>query len=117
MRTFPSLTTCLLLGLASVGCARAPEPERRPPVILFSIDTLRADRLGCYGCPLPTSPNLDCFAGEAVVFREALAAAPNTAPSHMSIFTSLSPIIHGVRNFGEGGRRLPASLPLSLIHI
>ena len=90
----------LLLGLAAAGCARDPEPER-PPVVLVSVDTLRADHLGCYGYERPTSPGLDRFARQAVVFREAFASAPVTAPSHMSILTGLSPAVHGVINFRQ----------------
>ncbi len=85
-----------LAALLGAGCGReAP----RTPVILFSIDTLRADRLGCYGYPRPTSPRIDEFARDAVLFESVLAPAPETAPSHMSIFTALSPAVHGVRNY------------------
>lgn len=64
-------------------------------VLLVSIDTLRPDHLGLYGHPLPTSPHLDAFAEDAVVFTEAVAHAPSTLPSHASILTSLVPSRHG----------------------
>jgi arylsulfatase A-like enzyme len=66
-------------------------------VILISIDTLRADHLGCYGHTLPTSPNLDAFAAEGIVFEDAVATSPWTLPSHLSLLTGLYPARHGVR--------------------
>jgi arylsulfatase A-like enzyme len=66
-----------------------------PNVILISIDTLRADHLGCYGYPIATSPAVDRFAEDAVLFEMTIAHAPSTEPSHASIFTSLLPIHHG----------------------
>lgn len=64
-------------------------------VVLISIDTLRADHLGCYGYERATSPHLDSLCRESVVFREAIAQAPSTLPSHASILTSLLPAHHG----------------------
>lgn len=85
-----------LAALLGAGCGRKTP---RTPVILFSIDTLRADRMGCYGYSRPTSPRIDEFARDSVLFESVLAPAPETAPSHMSIFTALSPAVHGVRNY------------------
>ena len=65
-------------------------------VLLISIDTLRADRLGTYGYHRETSPHLDAFAADAVVFSHAISQAPWTTPSHMSLMTSLYPSFHGV---------------------
>ncbi len=73
-------------------------------VILISVDTLRRDRLPIYGHPRDTAPNLTAFAGSAVVFDNAVAAAVNTAPSHASILTGLYPVGHGV--FFNGSRLL-----------
>jgi arylsulfatase A-like enzyme len=64
-------------------------------VILISIDTLRADHLGCYGYSADTTPNIDRFSKDAVLFRTAIAHAPSTTPSHASILTSLLPVHHG----------------------
>jgi arylsulfatase A-like enzyme len=64
-------------------------------VILISIDTLRASHLGCYGYHQPTTPNLDRFRQDAVLFREAIATAPSTLPSHASMMTSLLSRQHG----------------------
>ena len=67
---------------------------QRPSVILISIDTLRADRLGCYGHGKPTSPTIDAFRKDAVLFEQSIAHAPSTLPSHASILTSLLPHRH-----------------------
>lgn len=73
-----------------------PRKARRPNVILISIDTLRADHVGCYGYPKDTTPNLDKFAKEGVRFQKVICPFPSTLPSHMSILTSLYPEVHGV---------------------
>ena len=57
------------------------------PIVLVSLDTLRADRLGAYGNPDGLTPNLDRFASEAVVFDHVYSQAIHTAPSHGSVFT------------------------------
>jgi arylsulfatase A-like enzyme len=59
-----------------------------PDILLVVTDTLRADRLGCYGYGSSTSPELDAFAENAVLFERALAASTLTAPSHASLMTS-----------------------------
>lgn len=74
-----------------------------PNIILVSIDTLRADRLGAYGYHRDTSPEMDSLASTSVLFEWALSQAPNTSPSHMSMFTSLYPTVHG---FTAAGNRL-----------
>ncbi|MBU1864167.1 MAG: sulfatase [Candidatus Omnitrophica bacterium] len=72
--------------------------RERPNIILMSIDTLRADHLHCYGYSRETSPHIDSFAKDAVLFRNAISPSPYTAPSHMSLFTGLTPFVHGVNN-------------------
>lgn len=79
-----------------------------PDVFLISADTLRADRLGCYGYPLPTSPNLDALAAQSRVFDDALCEVPLTAPSFCSMFTAQFPRVTGTT---RNGLRLPASIP------
>ncbi len=64
--------------------------------ILISIDTLRADHLGCYGHDRDTSPFIDSLAARGALFENAYAQLPGTLPSHMSIFTGLYPAEHGV---------------------
>jgi len=94
----------LLLGAAAFFCFRRNAP---PNLILVSIDTLRADRIGCYGYQTETSPVLDRLAREATVFTRAIVQSPWTLPSHMSLLTSLYPSTHGV---GGASRRLGAAV-------
>jgi arylsulfatase A-like enzyme len=67
----------------------------RPNVLIYMIDTLRADHLGCYGYDRPTSPEIDRFASEATLFTAAQAQSPWTRPSVASLFTGLYPQVHG----------------------
>src|SRR5690606_11003043 len=87
--------------------ARQAERGRPPDIVLVSIDTLRADRLGCYGNPRPVSPAIDRFRADAVKFEIALAHASSTLSSHASMLTSLLPTAHGA-SFARR-RRLPAA--------
>jgi arylsulfatase A-like enzyme len=64
-------------------------------IILISIDTLRADHLGCYGYSANTTPNIDKFSKDSVLFKNTIAQASSTEPAHASIFTSLIPSHHG----------------------
>jgi len=86
-------------------------PERvGPNVVLISLDTLRADRLGCYGYDRDTSPNIDSFAEEARVFTDVWASSCYTLPSHMSMFTGQMPSMHTVTK--PGFLRNPERSPL-----
>ena len=60
-------------------------------VIIVSLDTLRPDHLGCFGYPRPTSPNIDSFAGNGILFTQAISASPWTTPAHFSLLTGLYP--------------------------
>jgi len=96
----------LLCGLASAAalaamlaaCGAGPtdgtsEP-RRPNIVLYVVDTVRADRLGVYGYEKPTSPRLDAFAAGAVLFENAYAQSSWTRPAVASLFTGLLPPAH-----------------------
>ncbi|MSR48036.1 MAG: hypothetical protein EXS13_13420 [Planctomycetes bacterium] len=96
-------------GTAAAGDASVPtaaDGQSRPHVIVVLIDTLRADRLGCYGYDRPTSPELDALAARGVVFENAYAQAPMTRGSVASLFTSLDPDAHATNDVLE---RLPDS--------
>jgi arylsulfatase A-like enzyme len=67
----------------------------RPNVLILAIDTLRADRLGCYGHTRPTSPNIDALAKDSVLFERAISQAPWTLPAFASIVTGVLPSTHG----------------------
>lgn len=90
----------LWLALAAAACA-APPPVP-PPVarhlVLVTIDTLRADRLGCYGSRNVATPHLDRLAAEGAMALHATVHVPLTRPSHTSIFTGLLPAEHGIRD-------------------
>jgi arylsulfatase A-like enzyme len=70
-------------------------PLERPDLLVYVVDTLRADRLGLYGDPRPTSPRLDAFAKRALVFEDAWAQASWTRPATASMLTGLHPAQHG----------------------
>ena len=96
-----SIRECLLLAslLFVVACDRESSAPQRDSidynVLLISIDTLRADHLGVYGYEKNTSPNIDGFAQDSILFETAIAQAPSTLPSHASIFTGMIPVNHG----------------------
>ena len=69
----------------------------QPPVILITIDTLRADRLSSYGSDRVSTPHIDRLAGEGIRFANASSTVPFTLPAHSSIMTGLYPPSHGVR--------------------
>src|SRR4029078_10122977 len=71
----------------------SPKPRN---VILYLVDTLRADHLGCYGYPRPVSPHVDAFARQAVTFRHTVAQSSWTRPTTTTILTGLLPRTHGV---------------------
>ena len=73
-------------------------PAPPGPVILISIDTLRADHLSVYGYTKGRTPNIDALARDGAVFDRAYAHAPQTLPSHTSILTGQLPFEHGVRD-------------------
>jgi len=70
--------------------------DEEPNVILISIDTLRADHIGCYGYPRETSPHIDALASDGVTFLNTYASSPWTLPSHISLLTSLHGANHQV---------------------
>lgn len=87
----------LLPLLCSVTCAR----PRHVNVLLVTIDTLRADRVGCYGDTGAHTPNLDRVAREGIEFDHAVTPIPVTCPSHSTILTGYYPLHHTVRNNGR----------------
>jgi arylsulfatase A-like enzyme len=70
-------------------------------VLLITLDTTRADRLGCYGYQNGWTPNLDYLVASGVRFQNAYCQVPLTLPSHASILTGLHPCRHGVHNNGN----------------
>jgi arylsulfatase A-like enzyme/Tfp pilus assembly protein PilF len=85
----------LVLAVSCSGTTSGPEG-----ILLITLDTTRADRLGCYGYGKAQTPNLDAFALENALFLDAMSPVPVTLPSHASMFTGEYPITHGVRYNG-----------------
>lgn len=81
-------------GQASSG---HPQSARPPNLLLYVIDTLRADRLGCYGHPGGLTPSIDAFARQALLFERAYAASSWTKTSMATILTGLPPRSHGAQ--------------------
>lgn len=94
----------LAAALLLAGCGARP-----PNVLLITLDTTRADRLGCYGYPQAVTPALDRLAREGARFREAVAVAPITLPTHATLLTGLHPPEHGLHDNNLG--RLPDQVP------
>ncbi len=74
-----------------------PTPDRRPNIVLVSIDTLRSDHLSCYGYERQTSPRLDRLAAESVLFTRSFSTSTWTLPSTATLLTGLLPAQHNVR--------------------
>jgi choline-sulfatase len=96
----------LAAAVALAAACAAPAPPAAPrSLLLVTLDTLRADRLGAYGSPRGLTPNLDRLAREGVRFASASCAAPLTLPSHATLLSGLLPPRHGLHGNGTG--RLP----------
>jgi arylsulfatase A-like enzyme/Tfp pilus assembly protein PilF len=92
-----AVAAAIVLG-AIAGCARRPASRPDVPIVLISIDTLRADRLPAYGYRGVSTPALDALARDSIVFENAYAQTPLTLPSHATLLTGLLPTRHGVRD-------------------
>jgi len=103
MRRIFILNLCLLVLLPGFAAA-----ANQPNVILITLDTVRADRMGFLGSKRGLTPHLDALATQGVVFEHAYSQAPITPVSHATILTGTFPQYHGIRNFGD---RLPPSVP------
>src|SRR5262249_30946188 len=103
----------IVFGLAALAIGlfgwRTFSRSRRPNVLLITLDTTRADRLGCYGNSTALTPALDALAAEGVLFERAYTPAPLTLPSHASMMTGLYPREHGLITNGRG--RLDETIP------
>jgi arylsulfatase A-like enzyme len=101
-----------VLALLPAGGCSAPKEVSR--VVIVTLDTTRADRLGCYGHEAAVTPNLDRLAETGVLFEQAVSPVPTTLPSHSTMFTGLYPQDHGVR-YNLVFRLGPESLTLAEI--
>lgn len=118
LRPAPLARAACALALLAAGCGEAPDarqdaargfdplvedgpPGVGPSVCLIIVDTLRADRLGCYGYPGPSSPGLDRLAETGVRFARCVAQNTWTRPSHGSLLTSRYPRTLGIYHEGK----------------
>jgi arylsulfatase A-like enzyme/Tfp pilus assembly protein PilF len=94
----PCFRCALLAGFLAVGYVSLAAPVS-PSVVFITIDTLRADHLGCYGDKQIRTPNIDALAADSTRFDRAYTAVPVTLPSHTVIFTGTYPMLSGVHDF------------------
>ncbi|MEE8581760.1 MAG: sulfatase-like hydrolase/transferase, partial [Myxococcota bacterium] len=112
IRHRPLRAAALISALWLAACAEVQAPAR-PDVLMITLDTTRADHLGCYGYGRPTSPNLDALAGESLLFERAYSTSSWTLPAHASLFTGRFPASHGVRHDPDGSLILAEGIPLA----
>ncbi len=104
-------------SLGALQCGSAPEAlesvplDTRPSLVLVTLDTTRADRIGAYGHPHAHTPNLDQLATEGVRFEHAYTTVPLTTPAHASMLSGMYPPSHGIRTNGD------ASLPTEALTV
>jgi choline-sulfatase len=98
-----SVFILLLLSLVPfVGCSKKVQNEpTKPNILLITLDTTRADRIGCYGYTAAQTPNLDSLARSGVRFTNAITHVPLTRPSHATILTGMLPYHHGIWDNGS----------------
>ncbi|MBI3474814.1 MAG: sulfatase-like hydrolase/transferase [Acidobacteria bacterium] len=90
----------LLLTAMTALRVTAQTPEKSSPnVVLITIDTLRADHLGCYGYQQIKTPNIDGLAAEGALFTRAFTTVPVTLPSHSAMLTGTYPMLSGMHDF------------------
>lgn len=100
LRHVAAFVVCTLVFPA--GCRRERDragdarADKASSIVLITLDTTRADHLGCYGYFRDTSPTLDAVAAESIVFERCLAPMAQTLPSHVTLFTGTNPSEHGV---------------------
>src|SRR5260370_26750498 len=93
------LLVCVLLTFPRLVAAANPPAKRARNVILITLDTVRADHLGCYGNKNIQTPTLDALGHDGVVFERAISQVPLTWPSHAAILTAMYPFQNGVQDF------------------
>jgi choline-sulfatase len=107
----PIFVWITLFGTGACGQTSPQKPRQKPSppdVFLITIDTLRADHVGCYGYKQVETPELDALAADGVRFTQAFTHSPITNTSHITILTGLLPSVHGVTDF---------AVPLSSQHV
>jgi arylsulfatase A-like enzyme/Tfp pilus assembly protein PilF len=91
----------MIVAFVATRYSASAGPARRLNVLLVTLDTTRADHIGCYGSRRARTPLIDRLAAEGTRFETAISPVPITAAAHTSILTGLYPFEHGVRNNGD----------------
>lgn len=127
MTRFTPITLVVALSSAcgwwsSPATVEPPPPDAEPDahtsplpdLVFLTLDTTRADHLGLYGYPRDTSPHLDAFGDQALVFERHIVPMATTLPTHTTLFTGVWPIEHGITaNLRHGGQRFVTSEQLT----
>ncbi len=109
IRIFSSVILAGIAVACGLGIRSSHSAEQRVNVILITLDTTRADHLGCYGHSAALTPTLDELAERGALFERAYTPVPLTLPAHASIHTGLYPFEHGI--FTNGNHGLAADIP------
>ena len=105
---FPASVLSALVFLGVTAALPSSGAQGNPAdMVVITIDTLRADHLGCYGDLAIETPNLDALALSAARFTHAFTPVPITLPAHTALFTGSFPMATGMHDFS--GNRVPAS--------
>src|SRR5258708_2641542 len=98
-----------LIALSAASAAAQTPEKSAPNVVLITIDTLRADHLGCYGYTQIKTPNIDSLAAAGARFARAFTVVPVTLPSHTAMLTGTYPMLSGMHDFS--GNKLSPQQP------
>src|SRR5258705_8634655 len=104
----------LLIALSAAQAAAQTPEKSAPNVVLITIDTLRADHLGCYGYKQIKTPNIDAMAADGARFTRAFTPVPVTLPSHTAILTGTYPMLSGMHDF-SGNKLSPQQVTLATV--
>ncbi len=100
-----------LIALTAVQAAAQTPEKSGPNVVLITVDTLRADHVGCYGYQQIKTPNIDALAADGVRFARAFTPVPVTLPSHSAMLTGTYPMLSGMHDF-SGNKLSPQQVTL-----
>jgi arylsulfatase A-like enzyme len=111
-RAAPRALVACLAALLAMACSGRP-PRELPHVLVVTLDTVRADRLGAYGqTGRRITPRMDALADQSVLFEQAIASSSFTPPTHASMFTGLHPPEHGLMHWNKPLAPVPTAAEL-----